>query len=165
MLTNVTTVLLYGNLFQSLQSGIFDKLTKLEILNLNINRLTYLPNTIFDKLTALQYLQLMGNRFSSLPGTIFDKLVSLVSLLLSDNPWDCDDCRVQKFGNLTAYKNTQPAERAKCTGTNIDIANAVNKCTTNLEGHIRCGSDKSCWCQKNPNVLITCEPNPLNIEL
>uniref|UniRef100_A0A8C4R1F9 Uncharacterized protein n=1 Tax=Eptatretus burgeri TaxID=7764 RepID=A0A8C4R1F9_EPTBU len=73
---------LIWNQWQSLPSGMFDKLTKLKELYLCCNKLQSFPHGVFDKLTKLTALT---NKLQSLPHGVFDKLTSLTYLNLHTN--------------------------------------------------------------------------------
>ena len=74
-----------GKLLTSLPAGVFDKLTSLETLYLNVNRLTTLPAGVFDNLTNLRELNLAHNQLTTLPAGVFDGLTSLQTLGLEHN--------------------------------------------------------------------------------
>ncbi len=89
-LTNLQTLDLSGHTDEiiRLPLGIFNSLTNLQTLDLSSNSLRgdELPTRIFDNLVNLRTLDLSDNlQISSLPVRIFDKLVNLRTLDLSDN--------------------------------------------------------------------------------
>ena len=87
---------------RELPAGIFDNLTSLTELDLGRNELSELPAGIFDNLTSLKMLSLDGNRLSELPASIFDNLTSLTELNLERN--ELSELPEGIFDNLTSLK-------------------------------------------------------------
>ncbi|XP_056008138.1 vasorin-like [Ostrea edulis] len=79
-LTNLQILGLWNNAITTLENGIFDGLTNLQILDLKYNRITTLQTGSFDELTNLHKLYLYGNKISTLPNGIFDALTNLETL-------------------------------------------------------------------------------------
>ena len=69
-LTRLETMALQVNNLANLPDGIFDDLTNLETLLLYHNDLTSIPEGIFDNLTNLQRLELWANDINSLPSSL-----------------------------------------------------------------------------------------------
>ena len=63
----------------------FDDLTNLELLYLNNNDLSELPDGVFEGVANLQYLRLYENDLSELPDSVFDGLSNLGTLHLARN--------------------------------------------------------------------------------
>ncbi len=68
-----------------MQAGDFAGLAALEVLYLNDNGLTALPENVFAGLTALMNLALFRNSLTALPENVFDGLAALRSLNLQGN--------------------------------------------------------------------------------
>lgn len=82
---NLVGLSLHDNNLQALSSGVFEGLTKLEVLFLSSNSLRSLPPTIFRRLHNLRELRLQSNELASLPEDVFMGLLALEKLNLSNN--------------------------------------------------------------------------------
>ena len=69
-----------------LPAGSFDRLGRLEYLNLETNELETLPPGIFDRLGRLDELELDGNELTALRDGVFGKLTSVRYLDVEENP-------------------------------------------------------------------------------
>ncbi|XP_022806838.1 uncharacterized protein LOC111343903 [Stylophora pistillata] len=68
------------------QGGLFEKLGKLQYLDLSYNRVSYLDDNLFsDRLTSLEFLFLQHNNLQSMTGNTFKDVPTLRYLLLSNN--------------------------------------------------------------------------------
>ena len=76
---------LFSDGITTLQSGDFDGLSALTMLQLESNSLAALPDGVFDDLGALTTLQLSNNGLAALPDGVFDDLSALTELYLSGN--------------------------------------------------------------------------------
>ena len=85
-LTNLLTLDLSSNDFNTLSVIIFSELTSLETLRLNDNDLETLPTNIFSKLTSLETLLLNDNDLVTLPMNIFASFTNLQTLDMENNP-------------------------------------------------------------------------------
>lgn len=81
---NLTELYLGSNAIRFFASDALNS-TKLEILSLENNRLSSLPNDIFDKMLALEKVDLGGNDFKEI-GNLLNKCKRVYSLRLNDNP-------------------------------------------------------------------------------
>ncbi len=80
-LTGLTSLSLTGNIFlESLPDNIFDDLTSLQKLDLEVNGIDSLQDSVFDSLTQLTSLDISYNSLTTLPDGIFDSLTLLTSL-------------------------------------------------------------------------------------
>ena len=68
-----------------LPSGVFDQLTNLRVLYLQLGKLQSLPSGIFDRLTALEQILVFGNKLRSLPPRLFDNNVNLTYVDVQGN--------------------------------------------------------------------------------
>ena len=85
-LTNLEILYLDYNTLSGLPDGVFDSLTNLWLLRLSGNDLSTLPDGVFDNLTNLEVLDLSWNFFlTTLPDGVFDNLINLEYLDLSVN--------------------------------------------------------------------------------
>nr|XP_012152442.1 PREDICTED: carboxypeptidase N subunit 2-like isoform X1 [Megachile rotundata]XP_012152443.1 PREDICTED: carboxypeptidase N subunit 2-like isoform X1 [Megachile rotundata] len=80
-------LVLSGSMMNHLEPGIFDPLTKLRSLSLQINNFTdkQLKPGLFYNLTSLTSLEMSSSNLITLPENIFAKLESLTWLTLSNN--------------------------------------------------------------------------------
>ena len=69
----------------ALPSGIFDDLTRLQVLQLVATDLSELPEGVFDELEALQLLEVTDANLTRLPDGVFDNATALKSIRLSRN--------------------------------------------------------------------------------
>merc|ERR1719189_407695 len=69
-----------SNVITALPPGVFDHLTQLQDLFLDVNEITALPTGVFDQLTQLRTLRLGGNKITTLPTGVFDHLTQLRTL-------------------------------------------------------------------------------------
>uniref|UniRef100_A0A0A9XC66 Protein toll n=1 Tax=Lygus hesperus TaxID=30085 RepID=A0A0A9XC66_LYGHE len=81
---NLTWLNLRDNLLR-LPKNIFRPVSKLDVLELGSNNLTYLEPGIFRNLTRLRLLNLWGNRLKNLTRSLFSDLTNLESLDLNSN--------------------------------------------------------------------------------
>ena len=79
---NLEVLDLQHNNLSTLPEKIFDKLVNLEILDLQHNNLSTLPEKMLDKLVNLAILELQNNNLSTLPEKMLDNLVNLEELYL-----------------------------------------------------------------------------------
>ena len=85
-LTNLEILYLDYNTLSGLPDGVFDSLTNLWLLRLSGNDLSTLPDGVFDNLTNLEVLDLSWSFFlTTLPDGVFDNLTNLEYLDLSVN--------------------------------------------------------------------------------
>ncbi len=85
-LTNLEILYLDYNTLSGLPNGVFDSLTNLWLLRLSGNNLSTLPDGVFDNLTNLEVLDLSWSFFlTTLPDGVFDNLTNLEYLDLSVN--------------------------------------------------------------------------------
>ena len=84
-LTSLRLLELNDNSLSSLPAGLFDDLSRLRDLDLGDNSLGSLPAGLLDELSRLEDLDLSSNSLSSLPSGFFEELGSLVYMDLSDN--------------------------------------------------------------------------------
>ncbi|XP_033823397.1 leucine-rich repeat and transmembrane domain-containing protein 2-like [Periophthalmus magnuspinnatus] len=75
---------------------VFRGLLRLDILDLSLNGLLWLPKGLLDGLEGLVWLSLAGNRLTSLDRATFEPLVRLQQLQVSGNAWVCD-CKLRDF--------------------------------------------------------------------
>ncbi|XP_076766748.1 toll like receptor [Xylocopa sonorina] len=107
-LPNLSRLILLDNNVR-LTAGIFDSTPNLTVLELGSNRMKSLESNVFDPLSKLRFLNLWKNNFEEIkPGT-FDKLVSLNSLDLNSNdlitlPKDIF-AKLEKLEALNLYNN------------------------------------------------------------
>uniref|UniRef100_A0A3B3ZWY4 LRRCT domain-containing protein n=1 Tax=Periophthalmus magnuspinnatus TaxID=409849 RepID=A0A3B3ZWY4_9GOBI len=94
---------LSNNYFSFLHGGVigiskevFRGLLRLDILDLSLNGLLWLPKGLLDGLEGLVWLSLAGNRLTSLDRATFEPLVRLQQLQVSGNAWVCD-CKLRDF--------------------------------------------------------------------
>ena len=106
------------NSLSELPDGVFDDLTDLDVLYLDINHLSELPEDVFDNLTNLGYLNLGNNGLGELPAGVFDNLSNLEHLYLGfrwednipdaavypENTLDEDDLPAGTLGNLSKLR-------------------------------------------------------------
>lgn len=84
-LTSLRLLELNDNSLSSLPAGLFDDLSRLRDLDLGDNNLGSLPAGLLDELSRLEDLDLSSNSLSGLPSGFFDELDSLVYMNLSGN--------------------------------------------------------------------------------
>lgn len=83
---SIRTLSLPYNDIESIESGSFDKLIHLQILNLSKNKIQTLPENLFEQnMQTLERIDLTNNRIHSLPAGLFRQLNVLTSLRLSHN--------------------------------------------------------------------------------
>ncbi|KAG5667928.1 hypothetical protein PVAND_015893 [Polypedilum vanderplanki] len=70
---------------QKIKKMDFDKMSKLENLNLSRNNLTSIPSGVFDSLKTLKTLDLSENKISTFPINVFINLVNLEKLNVNKN--------------------------------------------------------------------------------
>ena len=85
---NSTTLNLAFLELSLLPAGVFEHLTQLEYLDLNLDHLSTFPENLFKDLTQLVYLNLSDNNLSTLPENLFKDLTQLIYLDLSNNQLD-----------------------------------------------------------------------------
>ena len=84
-LRDVTSLDLSQQGIDTLRSGDFGDLARLETLDLSGNALASLPSDVFDELYSLTVLRLDDNDLTALPGALFDRLLLLETLGLGGN--------------------------------------------------------------------------------
>ena len=84
-LTALQTLYMGADVAQ-LPAGSFDRLGRLEYLNLEANKLETLPPGIFDRLGRMDELSLHGNELTALRDGVFGKLTSVRFLDVEGNP-------------------------------------------------------------------------------
>nr|AAZ16352.1 variable lymphocyte receptor B [Eptatretus burgeri] len=141
--SSATHLELQDNKLQFLPSGVFDKLTKLTHLELWNNQLQSLPSGVFDKLTSLTYLHLCCNKLQSLPHGVFDKLTKLTTLVLYNNQLKSVPDGV--FDRLTSLQHIWLHDNPwDCSCPRIDyLSRWLNKNSQKEQGSAKCsGSGK-----------------------
>ena len=101
-LRTITSLSLEGSNITELNSGDFNGLTSLQILDLYTNALTDLPEDLFDGLTSLRILTLDDNSLTDLHEDLFDGLTSLEGLTFDSN--SLTDLHEDLFDGLTSLQ-------------------------------------------------------------
>lgn len=108
---------LAGNKLISLKSMTFAHNLKLSQLFLQENQLQHLPPTILQGLQHLQLLLLNQNLLQHLPSGLLDESRSSFRVILTGNPWVCDEKIEYMWRWLNAHsQNVIFLEEATCAG-------------------------------------------------
>ncbi|CAH1791991.1 unnamed protein product [Owenia fusiformis] len=92
---------LHNNMIENVQGELFRHLSQsLQIILLNGNKLSSLPDVVFKGLANLQYLDLSNNTIRKLPGDIFDGCESLRKIFLDKNQLTEFNVSLGSLGNL-----------------------------------------------------------------
>ncbi|KAJ8357333.1 hypothetical protein SKAU_G00201270 [Synaphobranchus kaupii] len=81
---------LHTNMLDSLEEGTFSGLTSLVNISLEHNHLRSLPGNLLHGLASLKRLDIHNNSLPNLPRELLASLDSVDEVLLSQNPWQCD---------------------------------------------------------------------------
>ncbi|XP_037088606.1 LOW QUALITY PROTEIN: protein slit-like [Pollicipes pollicipes] len=111
-LTELNSLVIYGNGITSLPNGIFHGLVSLQLLLLNANKISCIQKDAFRDLNSLTLLSLFDNNIQTLTNGTFAPLGNVQTLHLGRNPFICD-CELQW---LSQYLDVRPIETsgARC---------------------------------------------------
>ncbi|KAM6915033.1 uncharacterized protein FYW49_009918 [Xenentodon cancila] len=90
-LHHLETLNLGGNKLSSLRPATFAQNPGLRQLFLQVNRLRELPATLLQSLQHLDLLLLNQNQLQHLPAGLLDGRKSSFQIILTGNPWECDE--------------------------------------------------------------------------
>ncbi|XP_029281701.1 platelet glycoprotein V-like [Cottoperca gobio] len=114
-LHRLETVNLAGNKLRSLKPTMFTHNPKLSQLFLQENRLQELPATLLQGLQRLDLLLLNQNQMQHLPPGLLDETKSSFRIILTGNPWACDEKMEYLWKWLTVHpQNVLFLEKVKC---------------------------------------------------
>jgi Leucine-rich repeat (LRR) protein len=85
-LTKLTKLSMEGNEISEIIPGTFEKISRLEYLDLNYNTIEHLEVDVFSGLLNLKYIDMKGNQLQYLHPETFIRLPKLQTLDLSNNP-------------------------------------------------------------------------------
>ncbi|KAM3861062.1 uncharacterized protein ACN63O_014485 [Diretmus argenteus] len=104
-LHRLETLNLAGNKLTTLKPTTFTNTCKLSKLFLQENRLQELPPNLLQDLQHLELLLLNQNQLQHLPPRLLDKRNSQFRVILTANPWVCDQTMEYMWRWLTTYRD------------------------------------------------------------
>lgn len=110
----------------------------LRLLYLHGNRIEHLPVKLLDNFGNLKTLDLSGNRITKMDGRYFSTLPALEHVMISDNPWSCDEATIcSTFGTFSKMHEQRHLNRV---ATLHQSAFAKYPRTLSVYGGMECSS-------------------------
>ncbi|XP_073349482.1 uncharacterized protein [Pagrus major] len=134
-LPHLVTLNLNGNKLTSLKPATFTHNLKLTQLFLQQNQLRELPATVLQGLQRLELLLLDQNQLQHLPSGLLDGRKSSFSVILTGNPWVCDERMEYLWTWLTTHRqNVFFLEEVTCEAPEALILRQVVSLTSSELG-------------------------------